>query len=168
MARDDARPPRSQRAHATQPVKRGRHVTRLSALRLHGIVAAMTVEGFTNGDVFLASLHAGLVPQPRPGQGIIPDKLQAHKVAGVAEAMTTQGARLLYRPPYSPDVSPIEDCWSKVNALLRAKAARTLKTLEQAITEAMAAITATDARGLVYPCRLLVVIQLKTAVKALN
>lgn len=147
MARDYARAPRGQRALATKPVNRGRHVTMLGALGRHGIVAAMTVEGFTDGDVFLAFLREVLVPQLRPGQVIIMDNLTAHNVAGVVEAMTTAGARLLYLPPYSPDLSPIEECWSKVKALLRAKAARTLETLEQAIAEALAAITATDARG---------------------
>jgi transposase len=147
MARDDARAPRGQRAHATKPVNRGRHVTRLGALGLHGIVAAMTVEGFTDGDVFLAFLHEVLVPQRRPGQVIIMDHLKAHKVAGVAEAMATPGARPLYLPPSSPDLSPIEECWSQVKTPLRAKAARTLENLEQAIAEAIAAMTAADARG---------------------
>ena len=147
MARDYARAPRGQRAHATKPVNRGRHVTVLGALGLQGIVAAMTVEGFTAGDVFLTVLHEVLVPQLRPGQVIIMDNLKAHKVAGVAEAIATPGARLLSLPPYSPDLSPIEECWSKVKTLLRAKAARTLENLEQAIAEAIAAITAADARG---------------------
>jgi transposase len=147
MARDYARAPRGQRAHATKPVNRGRHITMLGALGLQGMVAAMTVEGFTDGDVFLTFLHEVLGPQLRPGQVIIMDNLKAHNVAGVAEAIATPGAHLLYLPPYSPDLSPIEECWSKVKALLRAKAARTLETLEQAIAEAIAAITATDARG---------------------
>jgi transposase len=147
MVRDDARAPRGQRAHATKPVNRGRHVTMLGALGLHGMGAAMTGEGFTDGDVLLAFLREVLVPQLRPGQVIIRDHLTAHKVAGVAEAMTTPGARLLSLPPYAPDLSPLEECWSKGKALLRAKAARTLEPLEQAIAEAIAAITATDARG---------------------
>jgi transposase len=92
-----------------------------------------------------------LVPQLRPGQVIIRDHLTAHKVAGVAEAIATPGARLLSLPPSSPDLSPIEECWSTVNALLRAKAARTLETLQQAMAEAMAAITAADARGWFTP-----------------
>jgi transposase len=111
------------------------------------IVAAMPVEGFTDGDVFLTVVHEVLVPQLRPGQVIIMDHLKAHKVAGVAEAIATPGARLLSLPPYSPDLSPIEACWSKGKTLLRAKAARTLESLEQAIAEAIAAITAADARG---------------------
>jgi transposase len=73
--------------------------------------------------------------------------LKAHKVAGVRETIEAVGARLLYLPPYSPDFSPIEECWSKIKAILRTKAARTLESLQQAITAAFAAITSQDAQG---------------------
>ena len=147
MPRLYARAPRGQRALATKPVNRGRQLTMLGALSLQGLVAAMTVEGFTDGDVFLALLHEVLLPQLRPGHILLMDNLKAHKVAGVAAAGAAAGVRLLYLPPYSPEFSPIEECWSKVKALLRAKAARTLEALEQAITEALAAITSQDAHG---------------------
>lgn len=147
MTRLYARAPRGQRAQALKPVHRGRHVTMLGALGFEGLVAAMTVEGFTDGAVFLAFLQEVLMPQLRPGQLLILDNLRAHKVPGVAAACATAGVRLLYLPPYSPDFSPIEECWSKVKALLRAKAARTLEALEQAIAEALAAITSQDAHG---------------------
>jgi transposase len=119
----------------------------LGALGYDGLVATMTVDGFTNGDVFLAFLHKVLIPQLRPGQVVILDNLKAHKVAGVAAACADAKVSLLYLPPYSPELSPIEECWSKVKARLRAKAARTRAALEQAIAEAFEAITATDARG---------------------
>ena len=147
MTRLHARAPRGQRAQATKPVNRGRHVTMLGALSLHGRVAAMTVEGFTDGAVFVAFLHEVLLPQLRPGQVLIMDNLKAHQVAGVAAACAVAGVRRLYLPPYSPDFSPIEECWSKVKTLLRAKAARTLEALEQAIAEALAAITSQEAHG---------------------
>ena len=147
MTRLYARAPRGQRAYATKPVHRGRHVTMLGALGLTGLVAAMTVEGFTDGDVFLAFLSEVLVPQLRPGQMLIMDNLKAHKVTGVAAACAAAGVRLLYLPPYSPDFSPIEACWSKVKTILRAKAARTREALERAIAEALDAVTAADAHG---------------------
>jgi transposase len=147
MTRLYARAPRGQRAQATKPVNRGRHVTMLGALRLQGLVAAMTVEGGTDGEVFLAFLHEVLVPQLRPGQILILDNLTAPKVAGVADACAAAGVRLLYLPPYAPDLSPIEEGWSKVKTLLRAKAARTLEALEQAIAAALAAVTSQDAQG---------------------
>ncbi len=106
----------------------------------------MTVEGFTDGAVFLAFLREGLVPH-RPGQVLIMDNLTAHKVAGVADICAIAGVRLLSLPPSAPDLSPIEECWSKVKPLLRTQAARTLEALEQAIAEALAAVTSQDAHG---------------------
>jgi transposase len=147
MTRLDARAPRGQRAQATKPVNRGGYVTMLGALSLQGVVAAMTVAGFTDGEVFLAFLREVLLPQLRPGQLLIMDNLRAHKVTGVAAACAAAGVRLRYLPPYSPDFSPIEECWSKVKAILRATAARTLEALEQAITQALAVITSQDAHG---------------------
>jgi transposase len=147
MARAYARAPRGQRAYATKPVNRGCRVTMLGALGLEGLVAAMTVDGFTEGDVFLAFLHEVLIPQLRPGQIVIMENLKAHKVAGVTAACADAEVSLLYLPPYSPDLSPIEECWSQVKAILRAKAARTREALEQAMAEAFEAITANDAQG---------------------
>ena len=147
MSRLYARAPRGQRALATKPVQRGRQVTMLGALGLQGLVAAMTVAGFTDGEVFLAFLREGLMPQLQPGQVLIMDNLTAHNVAGVADACATAGVRLLALPPYAPDWSPIAACGSKVKALVRAKAARTLAALEPAIAEALAAITSQDAQG---------------------
>jgi transposase len=147
MTRLYGRAPRGQRAQAMKPVNRGRHVTMLGALSLQGLVAAMTVEGVTDGEVFLAFRREVLVPQLRPGQILILDNLKAHKVAGVAEACAAAGVRLLSLPPYSPDLSPIEEGWSKVKTRLRTKAARTLEALEQALAAALAAITSQDAQG---------------------
>lgn len=119
----------------------------LGGLSLQGLVAAMTVEGVTDGQVCLACWRQVLVPQLRPGQIRLRDHLTAHQVAGVAAACAAAGVRLRYLPPYAPDWSPIEEGWSKVKTLLRAQAARTLEALEQAITEALAAITSRDAHG---------------------
>ena len=147
MTRLDARAPRGQRAQATQPVNRGRHLTMLGALGLQGLGAARTVAGFPDGAVLLACLHEVWLPQLRPGQILLMDNLTAHKGAGVTAACATAGVRLLSLPPYAPDFSPSEACWSKVKTLLRAQAARTLEALEQAIAEALAAITSQDAQG---------------------
>ena len=122
-------------------------MTVLGALSLAGMVAAMTVEGFTDGAVFLAFLQEVLMPQLHPGQLLLMDNPRAHKVPGVAAARAAAGVRLLYLPPSSADFSPIEECWSKVKTLLRTKAARTLEALEQALAEALAAITSQDAHG---------------------
>ena len=75
------------------------------------------------------------------------DNLAAHKVAGIREAIKAVGATVIYLSPYSPDFSPIENCWSKIKEFLRARAARTYAELDQAITDALAAVTTKDIIG---------------------
>jgi transposase len=105
----------------------------------------MSVEGGTDGDVFRTSVEQVLVPRLRPGQVVLLDNLKAHKVAGIREALEAARVRLVYLPPYSPDLSPLELCWSKLKTFLRARAARTREALERAWTKALGTITAQDA-----------------------
>lgn len=147
MTRLDARAPRGQRAQATKPIKRGRHGTMLGAVGYEGLVAAMTVTGCTEGEVLLSFVQEVLGPQLRPGPLRIMENLTAHTVTGVAAVCAAAGVRLLSLPPYAPALSPIEAWWSKVQALVRANAARTREALAQAIAEALAAITRQDAHG---------------------
>ena len=100
----------------------------------------MTIESPTDGDIFLAYVEQVLCPQLQPGDVVVMDNLAAHKVAGVREQIERTGAKLRYLPPYSPDFNPIEPCWSKIKQLLRAAKARSLSTLEQALTEALTAV----------------------------
>ena len=88
-----------------------------------------------------------LAPTLRPGDIVVMDNLRAHKVAGVQQAIAGCGARLLYLPPYSPDLSPIEPCWPPLKACLRVAKARTREALDAAITHALATVTAADACG---------------------
>jgi transposase len=115
----------------------------LGALDRRGVRAAMTVEGATDGAVFVTFLRRVLGPRLRRGDWVVLDTLGAHRVAGVAEAVAARGARLRYLAPYSPDVSPMEPGWSKVKTALRAAGART----RQALTRALAQITPQDADG---------------------
>jgi transposase len=136
MARHYARSPQGERVHTSKPINKGQNITVLGALSLEGIMAAMTVEGSTDAQVFLTYVKTIVVPALRPGQVVFMDNLSAHQVDGVQEAIESVGARLEYLPPYSPDLSPIEACWSKFKSILRATAARTRDLLDQAITEA--------------------------------
>ncbi|MCP1756891.1 transposase [Bradyrhizobium elkanii] len=88
-----------------------------------------------DGDAFLAYVEQLLAPSLRPGDTVIMDNLPAHNVHGVREAIQAVGASLLYLPPYSPDFNPIEMALSKLKALLRAAAARTMPDLWQAIAQ---------------------------------
>jgi transposase len=86
-----------------------------------------------------------LCPTLRRGDIVVMDNLGAHKVSGVQEAIERRGAKLIYLPPYSPDLSPIEKCWSKIKQVLRSIGARTRKALETAIKQAIGTITESDA-----------------------
>jgi transposase len=107
----------------------------------------MMIEGATASDVFRAYVREVLCPTLREGDMIIADNLSAHKAAGVQEASAAAGARLLYLPPYSPDLNPIEQCWSKIKAFLRAAKARTREALDTAVAYALATVTESDARA---------------------
>lgn len=147
-----ARAPKGQRAYASKPVNRGRNITTIGALGLEGLVAVMTVEGSTTGEVFQPSIDQRLVPRLRPGQVVLMDNLRAHKVRGIQESIEATGARLQYLPPYSPDFSPIEPCWAKRKTFLRAQAARTREALDTALTDGLKRITPADARGWFKHC----------------
>ena len=152
MVRVYARAPVGQRAYAAKPLLRGVTVTMLGALGLDGMIATMTVEGSTDGAVFRTYVEQVLALQIRKGQVVVMDNLRAHKVSGIREAIEGVGAQLIYLPPYSPALSAIEKCWAKIKEFLRAKAARSYEALDQAITEALATITKTDALGWFTHC----------------
>ena len=147
MTRRYGRAPKGKRVHGSAPVNKGKNVTVLGALSLTGITAAMTIEGSTDTPVFLTFVQTILAPALQPGQIVIMDNLSSHKGKRVKEAIESVGATLEYLPSYSPDLSPIEKCWSKFKELLRTKAARTRELLDQAITEAFEMITPQNARG---------------------
>jgi transposase len=152
LARRYARAPKGERASASAPINKGKNVTVLGALSLTGIVEVMTIDGSADGQVVSTFIQDVLVPAWRPGQIVMMDNVSAHKVDGIQDAIEARGARREYWPSYSPDLSPIEQCWSKVKAILRAKAARTRDSLDQAITEAVEMVTAQDARGWFAHC----------------
>jgi transposase len=127
-------------------------VTVLAALGSHGVEAVMTIAGATDAEVFRIYVDQVLRPTLHPGDIVIMDNLRAHKAVGIREAIAQSGARVLYLPPYSPDLAPIERCWSKLKSILRTAKARTREALDEAIAQALATITAADARGWFQHC----------------
>ena len=105
----------------------------------------MTVEAATDADIFLAYVDRLLAPELKPGDVVVMDNLSSHKVKGIRERIEAAGAELLYLPPYSPDLNPIEKAWSKLKQFLRAAKARTPEQLQQAIAQALKTITQHDA-----------------------
>jgi transposase len=147
MTRLYGRAPRGERALGSAPQNYGQNVTILGALSCTGLEAVMTIEGAADSDVFRAYLCEVLCPTLRVGDIVIADNLSAHKAAGVQEAIAATGARLLYLPPYSPDLNPIERCWAKIKTCLRAAKARTREALDAAVVHALATVTESDARA---------------------
>jgi transposase len=152
MTRRYGRAPRGERVREAMPAGHWSTLTLLGAMSAEGLLATMTVESSTDGDVFLAYLEQVLCPRLQPGQIVVMDNLAAHKVPGVRELIEATGAQLWYLPPYSPDFNPIEQCWSKVKQKLRSLQARTVDSLEQAISEAIATITPDNASAWFAHC----------------
>lgn len=152
MTRRYGRAVRGARVPDATPKNWGRNVTVLGALSYQGLEAVMTVDGATDAAVFRAYVSQVLVPTLQAGDVVVMDNLGAHKVDGIQSAIESCGAVLAYLPPYSPDCSPIEPCWSKLKTCLRGIKARTRDALDAAIAHAIGTVTASDARGWFLHC----------------
>jgi transposase len=145
MARLYGRASRGERALGSVPQNWGDNISIISAMGREGLRATMTVAGAVDGEVFLIYVREILCPTLKAGDVVVLDNLGAHKVEGVRQAIEAAGAELHYLPPYSPDLNPIEKCWSKIKTALRAAAARTREALDEAISGAISAVSAQDA-----------------------
>ena len=137
--------PRGQRAFFKIPRNRGTNTTLLSSMSLEGMGPSMAIEGSTTKEVFEAYIEHFLAPTLRVGQVVVMDNLSAHKGQRVRKLIEDRGCQLLYLPPYSPDLIPIEEAFSKVKRLLRMIGARTKEALVEAIGKALDAVGAWDA-----------------------
>ena len=152
MARRRARAAPGQRAVGEVPCGHWSVTTMVAAVGLTGVVAALTYAGATDAAAFATFVEEVLGPRLRSGDVVVLDNLSAHKGERVRQAVAARGAALLFLPPYSPDLNPIEKAWSKVKAWLRTRAVRTALTLGYAIGEALDRITAADCRGFFASC----------------
>ncbi len=147
MTRRSARARRGQRVHEATPEGNWKILTILGAMSMEGMIATMTVEAATDAEIFLAYLDHVLCPRLRSGHVVVMDNLSSHKVAGVRERIEACGAELLYLPPYSPDLNPIEKAWAKLKGQLRSAKARTADALDIAIAELLPNIRPQDAQA---------------------
>lgn len=152
MTRRYGRAVRGCRVHDAVPGNHGRNITVLGALSCYGLDAVMTVEGAADAAVFRAYVQQVLAPTLKPGDIVVMDNLSVHKVAGIKQAIQAAGASLIYLPPYSPDLSPIEPCWSKIKEKLRGVKARTREALDAALAKIIGRISNSDARGWFAHC----------------
>ena len=147
MTRLYARGMGGRRLHEATPGGHWKILTILGAMSLSGMIATMTIEEPTDIDIFLAYVEHLLYPVLKPGDVVVMDNLSAHKAPAVSEWIEKAGAEVLYLPPYSPDLNPIEKAWAKLKQLLRAVKARSKETLDQAITELLPSITPDNAKA---------------------
>lgn len=129
MSRLRGRSPRGERCRSGVPHGHWKTTTFTGALRLSGMTALMVLDGAMNGVAFRAYVEQVLVPTLTPGDIVVMDNLPAHKADGIRQAIENAGCTLLYLPPDSPDFNPIENAFSTLKALLRARAERSVDAL---------------------------------------
>jgi transposase len=143
---------RGERAFGSAPRNWGKNVTLLASITHRGVGPCLAVEGPTTREVFEAYLERVLAPTLEPGRVVVMDNLSAHKGGRVREIVERAGCELIYLPPYSPDLNPIERAFSKVKGLLRRAEARTREALIEAMGWALEAVSAREARGFFGHC----------------
>ena len=134
------------------PRNRGKNITLLASMSVEGMGSSLAVEGTTDREVFEAYVEEVLAPSLRREQIVVMDNLCAHKGERVRELVESMGCELLYLPPYSPDLNPIEEAFSKMKGILRKAEARSREALVEAMGRALDAITLQDARGFFEHC----------------
>jgi transposase len=137
MTRRYGRAPSCERLLGFAPGGHWKTTTFIAALRCDRLTAPWVLDGPINGESFLAYVKQALVPTLSRDDIVVLDNLGSHKVIGVREAIEVVGATLLYLPPYSPDLDPIEQVFSKLKSWLRKEAKRTIATLWDAIGDAL-------------------------------
>ena len=152
MTRLRGRAPRGQRLIAKIPHGHWKTTTLIAALGIDGIRCSTVVDGAINGDVFEAFVRHVLLPELRPGDVVVMDNLSSHKRLTIRQLIESVRAKLVYLPPYSPDLNPIEHIFSKVKQLLRSLAYRTRKALWGSMQSVLDAVTTSDATNCFRHC----------------
>jgi transposase len=137
-----ARP--EQRVTEGVPSHSGKKLTLIAAIGLSGISAEWMVEGAMDGEAFETYIKQVLLPTLRRGDILLMDNLTVHKASWLEDFLQSHGVRLEYLPPYSPDLNPIELCWSKVKSILRSLKPRTVEDLQKALKKAFRSISIID------------------------
>ena len=147
-----ARAPRGERAFGKAPRNWGKNVTLISSITLEGMGASMSIEGSADGESFSLYLKEVLCPALKRGQIVVMDNLSVHKSKRVRELIEQRECELWFLPPYSPDLNPIEEAFSKAKGILKKAKARTLDVLFEATARALSAVGERDARGFFGHC----------------
>lgn len=152
MVRLFARAPKGKRARGERPIKRGKNVSLIGAIGFRGIITQISLIGATDGLTFEAFISQKLVPKLWEGAYVVMDNCSIHKGKEIEALIQAAGAKLIYLPPYSPDFSPIENCWSKIKNILRSIGARNYPSLAKAVEEAFNKVSLKDIQGWFTHC----------------
>jgi transposase len=140
------RSPSNERVYDERPVAKGKRISMVSALTTSGMKAAFNYEGTMTGGVFLYFLQHFLCPLLSAGDYIVLDNASVHKVDDVKQLIEAAGAQVIYLPPYSPELNPIELVWNKMKTSIRKQRARTVEALYGVYAEALESITLSDSK----------------------
>jgi len=151
MTRNYARAVAGQRAPGAKPTHPEK-ISLIAVLSLHGVIAALLIPGSVNGEIFKGFIETFLVPVLQPGNTVLMDNANIHKVKGIEKLINDAGATLQYLPPYSPDLSPIENCFSKAKEALRSIGAKAFGSLVSGVKNALTDVSEKDARGWFENC----------------
>ena len=154
MTRRYGRSMRGDRCHFAVPHGHWQTTTMISALRCTGVIpeATMIFDGPTDATVFRGYVERCLAPSLRPADVVVMDNLAAHKVSGIAEAIQATGAELLYLPPYSPDLNPIEKLWSKIKSWVRRAGPRQIPDLIRSVGDAFRRVQRSECNNYFLSC----------------
>jgi transposase len=152
MSRRYGRAPRGERLVCPLPHGHWKTTTFVARLRAGGMTAPLVIDGAMNGDLFVAYVEQVLVPTLRSGAVVVMDTLSSHKRARVRAAIEEAGCSLLYLPPYSPDLNPIEQAFAKLKALLRKAEERTVEGLWSFLGRALDAFAPEECRNYIRHC----------------
>lgn len=152
MTRLRGRAPRGERLIAKTPHGHWMTTTLIAALGLTGVRCSTVVDGAVNADVFEAFIQQVLVPELREGDVVVMDNLSSHKRSTTRQLIEAAGARLVFLPPYSPDLNPIEMIFAKIKQCLRSLAHRTRQSLWDAMQSVLDQVTPTDAANCYRHC----------------
>ena len=135
-----------------RPIKRGKNVSLIGAIGFEGIITQFSLLGATDGLTFEAFISQKLVPFLWKGACVVMDNCSLHKGKEIENLIAAVGAKVIYLPPYSPDFSPIENCWSSIKNILRSIGATNYPDLAEAIEEAFNKVSLNDIRSWFTHC----------------
>lgn len=132
------------RATAPRPFNKGKQFSIIGAISMAGIVAMMYVELAVNADIFLGYIEQSLLPNLKPGQYVVMDNARVHKSDAIENLIESVGAKVVFLPPYSPDLSPIEKMWSKVKEIIKRLMPRTKADFHDSLAKALDSVNEED------------------------